>query len=78
MIVNSNVVACKYIKSEKTGQEFYKLWVNVPPQECDGEPVESIVVPYTGVPVSIGDKCIVSVDRFGRLNDVQVLGKEGC
>lgn len=72
MIINSNIVAYKYITSAKTGQEFCKVWVNVPPADCQGEPVESMVIPRPGHDIGVGDKCVVSVDRFGKLNDIQL------
>lgn len=73
MIIKTNVAAFQYITSKKSGQEFVKIWVNVPATDgCEGVPVESCVIPRPAVAVAVGSECVVSVDRFGRLNDVQL------
>lgn len=74
MIIKAKISAYEYITSKKTGQEFVKVWVKVPGSDCCiGEPVESCVTPIRpGVKVDVGKECVVSVDRFGRLHDIQL------
>lgn len=74
MIIKAKISAFQYITSKKTGQEYLKVWVKVPATDnCIGDPVESCVVPvHPGISVDVGKECIVSVDGFGRLHDIQL------
>lgn len=72
MIITTEISAFKYITSKKTGQEWLRVWVKVPDAEATGQPVESVVVPRPANAVSVGDKCMASVDGFGRLRDVSI------
>lgn len=73
MITKTKVVAYQYITSKKTGQDFLKVWVKVPASDtCIGDPVETVFTPaIPGIKVDIGRECVVSVDRFGHVHDIQ-------
>lgn len=71
MISKGIIVGYANIKSKK-GDEFMKLCVKVPPTAgWQGEQYAEIIVPAINGVDPLGVEAVVSVDRFGRLNDIQ-------
>lgn len=72
MISKGIIVGYADITSKK-GEKFQKLCVKVPPSVgWNGEQYAEIVVPAINGVNLLGADAIVSVDRFGRLNDIQI------
>lgn len=74
MICKGIIVGYADITS-KSGDKFTKLWVKVPPSVgTHGEQYAETIIPsavVNGVD-PLGCEAVVSVDRFGRLNDIQI------
>ena len=72
MICKGAVVGYTTITSKK-GEKFFKLWVKVPPAPgVQGEQYGEIMTPAKDGVDPLGMVADVSVDRFGRLNDIQL------